>query len=317
MNQSKAVFCRWSAIRIKCCFVLAGLALLLQPLPSQAWGVTGHEVVAKIAQDHLTPRARDKIQALLSQDTDPLTEHDFVSISVWPDRFREAKTEGHRENYQRTHLWHFVDLDRHHPSLPEACFGHQPLPAGTPASQGPAQSCVVDKITQFEQELKTTRGGLQGSAEERREAILALKFLVHFVGDLHQPLHAIDDHDRGGNEVKVAAPGMRKTTLHHDWDENLVELLGPRVEVIAARLEARITAAELQQWQMGTPAQWARESWELARTVAYDPLPPADTQGVHHLSPAYVEQATATIALQLQKGGVRLAWLLNQALAEE
>lgn len=287
----------------------AGMAL--------AWGVTGHEVVAKIAEDHLTPVARKKIDYLLSQDSDTLTEHDFVSISVWADRFREVRTDGHRDNYQHTHLWHFADLDRNHPDLPRACFGHQPLPVGVLASQGPNDSCVVDKVAQFARELRTLHINPSMSAQDRQEATLALKYLVHFVGDLHQPLHAIDDHDRGGNEVKVAAQGMRKGSLHHVWDENLVELLGPRVDVIAARLEHKITPEEARQWQQGTPNLWIRESWELARSAAYDPLPPSDGSGVHHLSQDYVDHATVTVALQLEKAGVRLAWLLNQALGGE
>jgi hypothetical protein len=283
------------------------------PIPAMAWGVTGHEVVAMIAEKNLTPAARDKAHALLAQDTDTLTEHDFVSIAVWADRFREVKSEAGRENYRRTHLWHFVDVDRHHPSLPEACYGHQPLPAGTPASLGPAESCVVDKVTEFSHELKLAHAS--SDPGQRQEALLALKYLVHLVGDLHQPLHAINDHDRGGNEVKVKAADWHKASLHHAWDDNLVERLGPRVEVIAQHLEARITAGQRLEWQQGTPAQWAKESWEVARTVAYDPLPPADEQGVHHLSGTYQENATAAVALQLQKAGVRLAWVLNQALA--
>lgn len=292
---------------------MALLWALSSSSPVWAWGVAGHEVVATIAEKHLTPLARQRIDALLKTDKDTLTEHDFVSISVWADRFREVKSEEGRENYRRTHLWHFVDVDRHHPSLPEACYGHQPLPAGTLASQGPAESCVVDKISQFSQELKAFYASTD--PRQHQEALLALKFLVHFVGDLHQPLHAIDDHDRGGNEVKVKGEDLHKTSLHHDWDDNLVEHLGPRVEVIANRLDAHITEAQRQQWQQGTPSQWARESWEVATRVAYDPLPPPDERGVHHLSPAYQENATQSAALQLQKAGVRLAWLLNQALA--
>jgi hypothetical protein len=93
--------------------------------------------------------------------------------------------------YEGTRLWHFVDVELAELNLASACFGDPPLSPGIPASKGPPRACVVDKINQFAVEL----GNPATSATEQ---LLALKLLLHFVGDLHQPLHAADDHDAGG-----------------------------------------------------------------------------------------------------------------------
>ena len=84
-----------------------------------------------------------------------------------------------------------MDVELGQPDLVAACFGHPALPLGIPASKGPPQACVVDKINQFSAELGDP-------ATAYSEQLVALKFLLHFVGDLHQPLHASDDHDSGG-----------------------------------------------------------------------------------------------------------------------
>ncbi len=175
---------------------------------------------------------------------------------------------------------------------------------------------------------------------------MALKFLIHFMGDLHQPLHAIDDHDHGGNEKKVTLAGAHAGSLHHYWDSTFVEMLAPdahakdldhpradrerprehnrgittplrvgsdpAVPALARLLEARITPANLKAWRQGNPKIWAHESWLTAKTQAYDPLPAPDARGHYTLTPAYRDQACAIVALQLEQAGVRLAWVLDQ-----
>ena len=276
-----------------------------------AWGDLGHEVVARIALDNLSPAARSRVAALLSDDPDPLTAHDPVSVAVWADRYRDQRVDGQRPHYAATHAWHFVDLERDRPSLPRACHDHPPLPPGTPASAGPAEACVVDKITQFAAEL-TPWPAPTAPPATRAEAQRALKFLIHLVGDLHQPLHAIDDHDRGGNDKRVSMAGAHAGTLHHYWDDVFVAQLGPDAAHIAATLAAHITPANRQAWRRGTVRDWARESFETARTQAYDPLPPPDGRGHYRLTGAYRDQATAVVAVQLEEAGVRLAALLEK-----
>ena len=110
---------------------------------------------------------------------------------------------------------------------------------------------MIDKILQFERELRAA-----GTSPE--EKLRALQFLLHLVGDLHQPLHSIDDHDAGGNARRVSARGMRAGSLHHYWDVEFVQRLGPDVDGLAARLLARIGPNERSRWQRGGPADWAR-----------------------------------------------------------
>ena len=191
--------------------------------------------------------------------------------------------------------------------LVRACFGYPPLPAGTLASNGPAHACVVDKIEQFAAELASP-----GTPPE--EQIVALKFLLHFVGDLHQPLHASDDHDRGGNGKKVSMPGIRAGNLHHCWDTVFVQQFGPNVSRIAAELNRQITESDIQMWSKGAPASWAMESFAMARQDAYGQLPQPNARGTYQLSDDYVSMATHDVASQLSKAGVRLAAMLNKAL---
>src|SRR5581483_10255251 len=167
--------------------------------------------------------------------------------------------------------------------------------------------CVVDKVDQFTAEL---RSGTT-AAPERLEA---LQFLLHFVGDVHQPLHASDDRDQGGNKKIVAAPGSAANTLHHYWDTEFVARLGAGEGAIAQRLLAKITTAQRSQWSSGSAGEWARESFEVARTHAYGQLPTASPADHYRLSDQYVLDATSVTAEQLSKAGVRLAYLLNQAL---
>jgi len=285
------------------------LLLSLSSPGSWAWGDVGHEVVARVALHFMAPTTRTRVEQLLAGDTDTLTPHDPVSVAVWADRYRDSSENGPKANYHHTHEWHFVDLDLHHPSLLRACHGHPALPADTLASEGPANACVVDKIEQFSAELRA--GARPQDIEETRRA---LKFLIHFVGDLHQPLHAINDHDRGGNEKRVSASGVHAGTLHHYWDSTFVERLGPDAQTIAESLIARITPANLKAWQRGTPQDWALESFQTAKNQGYAPLPTPDERGHYHLSEAYLNQATEMAALQLEEAGVRLAWLLDKSL---
>jgi S1/P1 nuclease len=122
--------------------------------------------------------------------------------------------------YQQTRQWHYVDLELSSPNLDRACFAHPALPPGTPATAGPAEDCVVDKIDQFEAQLSNPHT----STDERR---LALQFLLHLVGDVHQPLHASDDADEGGNLKRVSARGLHAASLHHYWDTEPVLMPPP------------------------------------------------------------------------------------------
>jgi hypothetical protein len=283
--------------------VVAGLSLNLSVShPAWAWGNEGHEVVALIAQAHLNPVARQKVNALLVADMDPLTAHDIAAEATWADAFRDSNQDGARE---KTQQWHFVDIELAAPDLDQACFGHPQVPPGNPDSNGPAQDCVVDKIQEFAAELADPRTG-----SEKR--ILALKFLLHFVGDVHQPLHASDDYDCGGNDKRVSASGFKAGNLHHYWDTVFVEQLGPNATSIASDLIGHMSETQVQKWSQGTPADWAAESFKLAKDDAYGQLPEPNAHGSFQLTEDYIAMAIQDVAEQLSKAGVRLALLLNK-----
>ena len=266
-----------------------------------AWGDLGHEVTALIAYRHLSPTARAALDALLASDTDTLTAVDFASRATWADKYRNA----HRE----TAAWHFVDIEIDRPDLKDACFGFPTLQGGQSASQGPAQDCVVNKIDEFAAELKNP----STSAAER---LLALKFLIHFMGDLHQPLHAADHHDRGGNCIGLSPPQGAQNNLHAYWDVNVVKALGQSAAQIAEQLDARLSAADITAWTQGTPQSWAMDTFEVGRHDAYalPSMPTCQSGGSVALPPAYMAQAEKDAATQLLKAAVRLAAVLNDAL---
>ncbi len=191
-----------------------------------------------------------------------------------------------------------------------ACFGRKPLPAGTLASNGDKMACVVDKITQFAAEL-------EASGTDAEERLAALKFLLHFVGDMHQPLHSSDNHDNGGNSVKVTVEGFphkAKDELHGFWDTQFVDALGMPPAALAKKLIAQITPAQEAEWKTGAPDDWAMEAFNISFDDVYGQPP---LSGAVQLDAAYVAKAEKDVALQLSRAGVRLAAILNRALGRQ
>jgi hypothetical protein len=294
---------RWAAVTI-CC------ALAAWAPRAQAWGDEGHQIVALIAQHYLEARVRLRVEALLAtDDTGLVPDRSMASEATWADRYRDADRDASRRQYEQTRQWHYVDIELDAPSLDQACFGHPGLGPATPASAGPAAACVIDKIEQFGAELRDPGT----SPDERR---LALQFLLHLIADLHQPLHASDDRDQGGNLKRVSARGMPAGNLHHYWDTEFVRRLGRDPQSVSQGLLGRISSSDIEAWGRGDPADWARESFSLARSVGYDALPRADRRGHYRLSAGYVREAVDAVQLQLSRAGVRLATVLNRSLRE-
>ena len=280
----------------------AAVVALFAAGPALAWGDEGHEITGLIAYNHLTPAVRAKVDALLASDTDTLTAPDFASRATWADKYRN----GHRE----TANWHFVDIELDHPDVQAACFGYPALGPNQLASQGPANDCVVDKIDGFAAELRNP-------ATPPVERLLALKFLIHFVGDLQQPLHASDHNDKGGNCITLTpSSDYRSNNLHAYWDTGVLQPLGDSPVDIAMRLDREITPEKIQAWSTVDAKAWALESFNLAKTVAYDlpSKPTCDDHGMVVLSSAYQAAARQAAIVQLEKAGVRIAHVLNSAL---
>jgi S1/P1 Nuclease len=143
--------------------------------------------------------------------------------------------------------------------------------------------------------------------EARNEA---LKFIVHFVADLHQPLHCADDNDRGGNDVHVTFFG-ENANLHSVWDTLLIERIDSDPGHYADRLDADLTDSTIRAFEQGTVEDWALESHAVGKKVVYGALPRRETID---LGTDYFEVAAGAADLQLQKAGIRLAFILNEAL---
>jgi hypothetical protein len=284
-----------------CCIFLAG--------PALAWNPEGHAIVALVAEHYLDPAVKQRVDAMLAADTDPLTGHGIAEASSWADRFRDSDAATTKIHYRATRDWHWIDLEIDHPDLDTACFHLHGKPLPGPASAGPAEDCIVDKIEAFAAEL-----GAKDTPPEERE--LALKYVLHFVGDLHQPLHASDRNDHGGTQVRIVADGT-PDNLHRYWNQALFDYLGDDPKAVADDLVDGIRqSGTLAKMQEGAPVDWTWESFGLARDHAYGKLPPPGADGAYVLPPDYTTNAIETVRLQLARAGVRLAAILNKALAD-
>jgi hypothetical protein len=265
--------------------------------------------VALVADHYLTPKTREKVQAILAGDTSHLTHTtELADEATWADKYRDSDRNTTKVRYRLTRAWHFVDVDIDGGTVDAACPDHAEPPAR--ASGGPAEACVVDRINAFVVELNDPAT----DADERRAA---LQFLLHFVGDIHQPLHASTDDDKGGNDKTVKAASAAANSLHHYWDTEFVKKLGSDPRQIADRLANSITARQMEEWAQGDATSWAKQSYELSKLRVYGDLGDPDGDGQYFLSEDYVTDATNAVARQLARAGVRLARILNDAFEQE
>jgi hypothetical protein len=189
----------------------------------------------------------------------------------------------------------------------EAAWPGTPLPAGKPASQGPAD-CAVDKVNQFARELSS-------KTASPAEKLLALKYVLNLVADLHQPLYVSDDNNQGGAASRVSGGGGEPGTLRHYWDAEFIDYLGDDPKPIADDIADGVRQSKsFEKMSAGTPADWTLEAFGLAKDHAYGKLPPKKPDGSYELAPDYVTDSIETVRLQLARAGVRLAGILNRAL---
>jgi hypothetical protein len=285
------------------------IAGALLPGKAFAWDEEGHKIVALIADHYLDPAVKQKVDAMLAADTDTLTKHDIASEAVWADTHRDLDRKKAQQRMAVTDSWHAVMLELDHPDMKAAC-AKPALPAGTPASQGPAD-CAVDKVDQFAAELSSKTA----SAEEK---LLALKYLLNLVADLHQPLYVSDDHNEGGDQTRVSGGGGEPGTLRHYWDAEFIDYLGDDPKPIADDIADGVRQSKtFNKMSKGTPADWTLEAFGLAKEHAYGKLPAKKPDGSYELPPDYVTDSIETVRLQLARAGVRLAALLNRSLGAQ
>jgi hypothetical protein len=272
--------------------ILAALAAAatLIPTPALAWGKTGHRVVAAIADTQLSGLARAQIQQILGYG------ESLDEAANWPDEMRAAPG----EFWQKTATpWHYVTLNG-------VVYDHAP-------PEGDALT-ALDKFTATLKDPNASRADKQ----------LALRFIVHIVGDLHQPLHVGKCCDKGGNDVKVTWFG-KPTNLHAVWDSQLVDDEQLSFTELAAKLERHISPQDVVKWWDPNPRDWIGESAEIRDTLyptkADMPKPPKGKKklkkgALPDLSYSYVYKFTPVMERRLSQAGIRLAAYLNAVFAQ-
>jgi S1/P1 Nuclease len=270
---------------------LIALVALLVFLPAQlpAWGVKGHAIVADIASSRLTPTTRKNLNLILGNNS-------LASIASWPDYVRADRPEASG--------WHYVDIPRDAAGFSEERDCYRPQDKG-PMGQTDHHNCVVDRIEMFRQVL-----GDENASE--RDRLIALMFLVHFVGDIHQPLHAIEDA-RGGNDITVKVfdsdqCGNYPCNLHGAWDYSLLEHTGYSEEEYVHHLQELINKEHLDQKAGGSPADWANESHREALQVWV-------SKGAS-IDESYYQANIRLVDERLALAGLRLAAMLNETLGK-
>ena len=285
-------------MRTHALLVLTLLALTGTPV-ALAWGPQGHRTSAAIADELLSPQARAAVRALLADDRDKFgrlsQRTSLEAISTWADEIRGTPAAHPR--------WHYENI----PVCGQASKAHDCPDGECNTAQLPRLIGIV--------------GDTHASLQDRN---VALKWVVHLVADLHQPLHAADNDDAGGNRVAVALEGVRtrgRAELHGVWDNELVQLtLGThghqRPPPNLAEL-AQAAQGLLRSKGQATPEVWAEESNALARTVAYRfPGFQCDARPAQIvvLDLEYQRAAERVVHERLLLAGARLAGVLNQAL---
>lgn len=278
--------------------LIAILALLVAAAPARAYWEYGHETVASIALANVTPRTRASVGRVLAAQgrlgTPECPARTIQEASVWPDCVKPLKDAAGRSRFGYAYAWHYQNVS--------IC---QPFTLAPACRDGNCVSAQIDRQAAI---LANRRA----SAKDR---VMALAFLAHFVGDLHQPLHAGDKGDKGGNEAKAkyGIYGPDRLNLHSVWDG----LLAERAISTPPPLVRRYPAAERRRLAAGTVADWSREGWQVART-AYgtamhgDPCQPTPARVT--LTDADVEALVPIARAQVVKGGLRLARVLDRAL---
>lgn len=252
------------------------LILILFPLQDVwAWGRVGHRIVAEIAQTRLLPEVKTKIRKNFNIKK-------LSDVANWADSVRKKRSQG---------LWHYCNI-----KASEWTY--------VKSRDCPDGKCVVEKVGDFSRALMDEALSLQ----KRKEALM---YLIHFVGDVHQPLHLGNARDRGGNNIRVRFRG-KSTNLHALWDGKLIYLAGKSLVQYATGLSLRTTPSESEKWNSSEVTEWANESRALALNHAYM-LDPARKR---RLSKNYIETSREIIELRLSQAGVRLAGLLNRLLSE-
>ncbi|MBT3563502.1 MAG: hypothetical protein HN493_06115 [Gammaproteobacteria bacterium] len=276
------------ALKKGCLILLSAVLLILSPVDkASAWGADGHRLICAMAEAKLTPEAKSMLSETLRMGKflDNNADEDFPEACLWPDKARHTT---HKGSYEE----HFINVPKSEDSVDLA-------------RDCAALNCVA---TAIQRNLVYLSRDAQGKREKARKAA-ALRFLAHFVGDLHQPLHVGNGEDWGGNKIKVNWYG-KKANLHGIWDYEILKKAGityPDSLEYLQEIKPENSAGDV--------LAWIRTSFRLARNNAYK-----DTEGNliasgDTLGDAYFERAKPIVMSQISLSSSRLAYLLNELAA--
>ena len=250
--------------KLKITLTIACLISAILPKVCLAWGSEGHQVVALIAQSQLTPKARAEVDRLLTLEPG----ENLATIAKWADEHRNPATAP----------WHYVSFPR------ETC-------SYLPERDCPDGRCVVGAI---QRQLE-----ILASAASDEKRLTALKYVVNFEGDVHQPLHAGYYDDKGGNKYQLQA-FLRGSNLHALWDSGLIKNLNKEPEALAARLLKSRVSADISDF---SPVHAAEESCRIVGTTGFYPA--------RRVGQDYIDRFVPVLEQRLAAAGYRLAGMLN------
>ncbi|GAB3347815.1 S1/P1 nuclease [Lysobacter tyrosinilyticus] len=266
--------------------------------PVIAWSALGHKLVGELAQRHLTPAAKAEVARLLAGEPDPT----LAGVATWADTLRDSDP----ERFKQTSRWHYVNLSN------DSC-------RYSPERDCKDGQCVVAAIA-------AQRAILADRSQPLAARRDALKFLVHLVGDVHQPLHANSRNDQGGNKYQISlrtdlepeayardryVGGIMGTNLHSVWDYYVLAERGLDLAQYADRLDHEPWPPAMDRNAL-TPASWASESCGLTELRGL--YPTQNGQEVHKLDRSYADKHRALAEQRIRIAAYRLATLLNETL---
>ncbi|MFD2286638.1 hypothetical protein GJU39_19605 [Pedobacter petrophilus] len=253
--------------RITIAFALISIAFLFG-----SWGFFGHKTVATIAENHLTEEAKTAVKTLLGNES-------LADVASWADEVRN------QPEYKNTAGWHFVNL---------------PLGLSRRQFRDAIQAVKNENLLTA---LALNESIIKDSGATKNQKIIALKFIVHLVGDAHQPMHVSRAEDKGGNTIQVQFDG-KGTNLHSLWDSRLLDHQGLSITQLVEKDDVR--KSKIRKWQKATPTDWLFESYKISSKL-YE-----EVEQNNKLDEAYYQSHIGIVNKRIEMGGIRLAGVLNE-----
>ena len=253
-------------------YLLSGAAGCLC-LVFMSWGFVGHKTIATIAQNHLTEKAKSAVKDLLGDQS-------MADVASWADQVRS------QPEFQYTGPWHYLEFTL---GMNYQDFSKHVLALDS--------NNVYGAIIKFE-------GQLRSDTTSRPQRVIALKYLIHFISDCHQPMHLSKAEDKGGNLVTVSFAGQ-DTNLHGLWDSGLINHQGLTFDQMAKDYDTA-TPEQIRQWQGDNELQWVFESYQISSKIY------ADVEAKHNnIDEDYYKANIPVVQQRVEMAGIRLAGVLN------